>query len=446
MPDTYSDPYSDIYSAAEDVAEGGGRSLPELALRVGFTVGPGSTGNWLHVGDPVRGKVGTGQAAPADAVITLPPELIFGGTVKRGANSAESPVIRYEAGSGGWQLDNGDRRFEPTNLAGPYVAAGISQVKPMRIVSFAAKWAGVSYQLWYGFSDRWPCDYDAPGKAVTTLQATGIFKALAVDPRAPVSAVGASERTGTRIGRILDSIGWASTARILATGQTSVQATPLEGNPLEEAQKVSDTEIGHLFEGEAGHIIFQDRYAMMTDPRATDPQVIWQTSTSTPHSELASDHEDVIANRARITRIGGTEQTAEDTDSIADFLPHTHEDSDLWMETDGAAAGYASMIVALGKEPRFRFISVVVDPELNPDVLWPIVLGAKIGDRHRIIAAPPGGGTPITQDVFVRGIQHAFEQPTRWAATFTYQAAEAWNFLTVDHVILGRVGYNKAAF
>jgi hypothetical protein len=44
-----------------------------------------------------------------------------GATVKRGSSNVDSPILRYEAGTANVRLDNRDRRFDPTNLSGPYV-------------------------------------------------------------------------------------------------------------------------------------------------------------------------------------------------------------------------------------------------------------------------------------------------------------------------------------
>lgn len=41
-------------------------------------------------------------------------------TIRRGSSRVESPIIRYEAGTAMLTLDNSDRRFDPTNLTGPY--------------------------------------------------------------------------------------------------------------------------------------------------------------------------------------------------------------------------------------------------------------------------------------------------------------------------------------
>jgi hypothetical protein len=47
-------------------------------------------------------------------------------TITRGSNRVESPVIRYDAGTCSIPLLNTDRRFDPANLAGPYVTGASS--------------------------------------------------------------------------------------------------------------------------------------------------------------------------------------------------------------------------------------------------------------------------------------------------------------------------------
>src|SRR5688572_26097728 len=47
---------------------------------------------------------------------------VRGVEIKRGASRVDGPVLRYEAGTATIRLDNRDRRFDPTNLAGPYVS------------------------------------------------------------------------------------------------------------------------------------------------------------------------------------------------------------------------------------------------------------------------------------------------------------------------------------
>lgn len=57
-----------------------------------------------------------------DGVWTDVTPYFRGATVVRGVSRVDSPVNRYETGTANIRLDNRDRRFDPTNLRGPYVA------------------------------------------------------------------------------------------------------------------------------------------------------------------------------------------------------------------------------------------------------------------------------------------------------------------------------------
>src|SRR3954465_13436288 len=58
-----------------------------------------------------------------DPVWTDVSAYIRSATIKRGSNRVDSPTIRYEAGQAEIVFDNRDRRFDPTNLAGPYTTS-----------------------------------------------------------------------------------------------------------------------------------------------------------------------------------------------------------------------------------------------------------------------------------------------------------------------------------
>lgn len=55
-------------------------------------------------------------------------------TITRGSTKVDSPVIRYEAGTAQVVLDNRDARFDPTNLAGPYVEGFTADTEDMQFL------------------------------------------------------------------------------------------------------------------------------------------------------------------------------------------------------------------------------------------------------------------------------------------------------------------------
>lgn len=84
------------------------------------------------------------------------------------------------AGTASLSLDNADRRFDPTNLSGPYVAAGATQVLPLVPVRIRANYSATTYNVWRGFMDGWPQKFQDPKKATIDVSATDALKIFAL--------------------------------------------------------------------------------------------------------------------------------------------------------------------------------------------------------------------------------------------------------------------------
>jgi hypothetical protein len=147
----------------------------------------------------------------------------------------------------------------------------------------------------------------------------------------------------------------------------------------------------------------------------------------------------------RVTRVGGTEQVAQDAASQQLNLISTHKPStDLLMQTDAVALDYAGFLLYQTKDPELRLTTLVILPQADPDNLYPLVLGLDFGDRIRITYNPPGGGT-VTREVFIRGITHSIEEG-EWVTVFALQSAARWSFMVLDHNTLGKLDENALGF
>ncbi|MBB2914850.1 hypothetical protein FHS43_006162 [Streptosporangium becharense] len=425
-------------------------AFPKVVVEAGFTV-TDPPGTLLHLDDAVLGLLDTGTLAGdenwedlSDAGWTR--EV----TITRGSNRVESPLIKYEAGTATIELDNRDRRFDPTHLGGPYVAAGRTQLMPMRPIRIRATWAGVTYDLYRGYADDWQPSWDHPTMSVTTVPCFDAFEALANNSRAAVAAVGAGETTGQRIHRILDSAGWSPIHRLISMGDSTVQATTLEGEALAELQRVADSELGELYVDGAGRVVFRNRRALLTDSRSNTSQATFgddRAAGELPYQDpQAGNDKTQLYNLVRIGRAGGTVQVTEDTSSREEFFTRTFERDDLLLETDAEARDYAAWILHISREPELRFAQITINPMRNPTELFPQVLGREIGDRITVIRRPPGGGDPVVRDCFIRGIVHEIKQ-ARWRTTWTLQSAtKVSSFVTLDHPSLGQLDANALAY
>ena len=242
--------------------------MARLIVEIGFTAP--LTGTALHLGDTTRGILGVGTLAPSN-LFTDVSQYVTSVTTRRGATDASGPYPRFESGTATITFNDPDRRFDPLNLAGPYVAAGVTQVEPMRAVRIRVEHNGVTYPVWRGFTDQWSIAYD--GSEVARAQVT-CFDALQVfagQDRGAISAVGAGETSGARIARILNNVGWPAADRVLAAGVELVQATTMAGPALTEMLLVTDTELGELWMDAQGRVVFRDRSAPYTDARSRWP-------------------------------------------------------------------------------------------------------------------------------------------------------------------------------
>lgn len=636
--------------------------IPQVIVEVAFSAGA-STQTYLHLDDPTRGRLDTGTLAP-DAIWTDVSEWVLSVETRRGSNRVTDPVVRYEAGTATIVFDNSDRRFDPTNLAGPYVVAGATQVTPMRAVRIRAIWGNVTYDLFRGFADEWRINYADPSWSEVVLTASDAFKVFGNIDRLAGASVGASEDSGARVNRILDAIGWPATDRQVAVGNSTLQATTLAANMLTELQLTEDSELGEFYIDGAGRVVFRNRQGLLADSRSVNaqgafgsnyvsrvqaaapigywhldetsgttvadssghglagtvqgavrlgaPGVLADTATAfeftnspyvlvadnallhpsavsveawfyktadasfqrivsggafpnnnwqlyadntgglffsvvdsvgsyhsvvsglviplntwahavgtwdgttiklyvngvlrqsvpgsitmltgsggmgiggdanggnpwngrideaalynyalsaaqvadhyyadaLPYERVEVAYDDApLANRARISRTGGVEQQADDAASQSLYLIRTHKRDGLLMETDAAAKDYAGFIVHVASQPELRFASMTLFPrETESDSVLDLmtqVLSREIGDRITITRRPPGGGSPITRDAFIRGITHDVQQVHTWRTTWVLQSATRYSFLVLDHPVLGTLDNNALGY
>ena len=208
-------------------------------------------------------------------------------TITRTSTRQNAPVITYDAGTDVIVLANAAGAYDPNNLAGPFTAAGQTQIRPMVPVRQIAAWNNVQYPLYSGFADSWitPDTNFGPQYSETTLSATDAFKVLTGFQLGATAAslnagnqlpAGGGEDTGARVTRLLNLAGWDSGNRLIDTGNTTQQGTSLAGpDALTEMQLSIDTELGELYVNGEGSVVFRRRHGVMEDPRSTVPQAIF---------------------------------------------------------------------------------------------------------------------------------------------------------------------------
>jgi len=309
-----------------------------------------------------------------------------------------------------------------------------------------------TFPIFRGFIDQWDISWTADVDSEVSVPCTDGFKVMGSIDRVALGApVGVGELSGARITRILNSIGWPIGERVIGTGGSTVQGTTLADNGLTELFLVSDSELGEFYMDASGLATFRSRSALFSDTRSVNVQADFGDGGTgageLPYHDVVISYDDVqLYNDAHIARTGGTSQTWQDADSITEYLTHTFERTDLVLQSDAESLSYAQWIVYISKDPELRFDQLVIRPQKQEDDLFPQVLDREIGDRVKITRRPPGGGSPVVREVFVRGLELNIEQYF-WEITYNLQSAtKVGSFLTLGHPILGKIGLNGLRF
>jgi hypothetical protein len=213
---------------------------------------------------------------------------------------------------------------------------------------------------------------------------------------------------GARIGRVLDLVGWPAARRELDTGLTVLQSATLDMPALEHLQTVAETEYGLLFVDRTGNVRFDDRTAVLTrDPGAA---VYGDGLGEVGYRAITPDDGDeVIRNRALISRLNGAVRRADDATSVAEFGRFDYRLEGLYHRHEVHSQNYADLIVSEYAEPRRRITALDVGPPIDgdEDIVYPAMLGPELGDVIVVSHNPTGGGDPFTQACAVEGIAHA---------------------------------------
>ena len=103
-----------------------------------------------------------------------------------------------------------------------------------------------------------------------------------------------------------------------------------------------------------------------------------------------------------VTRTGGTVQLAEDVTSQGRYGVRASEVDGLPLTSDPASLSLAAALVVRYAEPLLEVRSLEIRPGVDPDVLYPLVLGLDLGASISINLPLAG----IVQEYTVEGIQH----------------------------------------
>lgn len=314
-------------------------------------------------------------------------------TISRGSGSAQGPYMRSGGGRCSFSLESLDGRFDPTNLSGPYVAAGVTLLRPGVPVRVVARASGVETVLFVGTCDDWPIVFNGDLNATVPITASDAIEALtAADLPELSSPVGAGETAAARIDRILDRIGWPISQRdISPLASTPLQATSMAQPTWTQILMAADSAGAHAWISRDGKVTVRHRLGFPSAAQTT----VGMTAASVQFEQVTAEPSprSRLINSVTLGRAGSTAQFLEDTDSVAKFGRRSWGRTDLITADDEDVMALATQILS-----QFATLQpwqpVKVDLSLDEHAAtWAAALARDIGDRIEIVQSTPDGRT-----------------------------------------------------
>jgi len=316
----------------------------------------------------------------------------------------------------------------------------------MRKIAITATYLGVTYPIYAGYITAYTTSTPRfTGDLVyTTITAVDGFRLFQNAQFFGVTGATAGETTGSRVTKILDTIGWPASMRDIDTGQTTVQADPAtQRTALSALQTVATTEFGAIYMSADGKATFQDRSVTSTSVAGT-PKVFSDDGSGIGYSNVLWVFDDTqIYNLATITRTGGSVQTVSDSASIAQYFTHSYNQSGLLMQTDAEALNYAQAFVASRKDTAVRVDSLTLDLQQdNYDAGTIAGLDLDFFDPITVTTSQPNSTLTKTEQVF--GVSHQI-RPDSWKVNFT-TAEPIIDAFILDSTLYGILGTSVLSY
>lgn len=387
--------------------------IPTIKAVINFSTGP----SFAQAMILDTGLLGTNVLADSSSIIVDVSSQVDSISTNRGRNAQAD---QFQTGQLSLRIVDQNGDFNPQNTASPYYG----YLNPMRKVQISATYSGVTYPIFSGFITGYSTTTPKfTGDVVyTTITAVDAFRLAQNAQISTVAGATAGQPSGTRIGKILDAIGWPSSMRDIDTGLTTMQADP--GTPrtaLEAMQTVELSEYGSLYVDASGSFVFQDRAFTTSSVNAT-ATVFNDNGTGISYFNALWLLNDVlIYNSAQITRAGGTTQNAINQASIDKYFVHSYNQQNLLMETDAVALDYGRAYVASRAETTTRCDAITLDLyAANYDLGIKAALGLDFFDPVSITTTQPAavGTSTLSKTLQVFGVAHNIT-PGSWKTTFT---------------------------
>ncbi len=379
--------------------------LPVVGVSIDFANGP-AFGNPLVLDDPTT-PLGTGILADSASDVVDVSNIALQISIRRGRNRI---LNKFEAGLATVVLADNNGDWSPQNVSSPYYG----KLLPLRKIRIWADYDDGSgterYYLYSGYITSYNSTYGlgVEDTSKITLQCVDGFRLLNGIGISTVAGAGSPQLSGARIETLLDIVSWPTSQRAIDAGNSTMQADPGTANRdlLNALQLVESSEFGGFFISAEGDATFLSRDTVSKKADET-PVVFADDGSGLTYQQIEFANDDtLLVNDVTVTRLNGTSQNVFDQTSIDTYFLHSGKRDGILVQTDAESLDQAKTLLVARKDTTDRIDSMTININ-DPTSPAKIVAGLnlEIFDLVNVTKTVPGGST-ITKELFVQGVQH----------------------------------------
>ena len=370
-------------------------------IAVSFDTSSGATfGYPFVIGDATNGILGVSQLGsnvPPDPIFDLT-DMVYSIKVTNGRNIQRDT---YEAGTAIVRCLDPMSWFNPQNENSPF----FGYLTPLRKIRISATTETTQSFLFSGYVTEYRYTYPTNQETgFVDIYVSDAFRLFQLAQIVDVTGQAAGQSTGTRIDKILDTMGFPASMRSIDTGDSLCQADPATiRTGLNALKNVEFSEQGAFYIDGAGNAIFKSRHNVQSSI-ANEPIQFNQESGIPYQQPLAFAFDDkLIINQSTMTRAGSTSpQFYERESSVTKYFPHIYNQQELVIDTDENALNIAATYVSTRAETTLRVDEMQINL-LDPAVPTDTIIGLKFFDVVHIRNVQPDG-SEINKTLQVQGL------------------------------------------
>ena len=391
-------------------------AAPVIGVEIDFSNGA-SFGYPLLLDDLSYGILDTNTLGDAPADIVVITDQVMTVSTRRGRNRILS---NFEVGTATVTINDPNSDFNPQNAAGPYYG----KLLPLRKIRIYAdiEYEGDPYRiaLFSGYITSFDTSFyqGVQQTSTVTLQCVDGFRLLNNVSTGATAIPGATanQLSGARVNTILDFAGFPNSMRDISTGDSNMQVDPGgQRNVLQAIQTVEQSEFGAFFMSRQGEAKFlsRDYVSKLADFTVRDySDVVSPTNFTYSNVDFAFDDQ-LILNDITVTRyddnVGPDPIPQEVTDavSIATYFTKSGQRTGILVQTDQEALDQANTLLVARKNSQIRIDSMSLNLVAASLTEFEVLANLSMDIYTLInITKTMAGGSTITRELFVQGVQH----------------------------------------